>query len=259
MKPRGDSPSPAVTPAPAALGLSQVLTGSPESSPPRGRLEGEPPLSWTSWVAWGEVPAGLPGTHTNGGQREGHPHRAVCRAGQRPHSQGATVPAHERAGVMRGASGNRGADRKAGGRRGPAQGQPAEHRADGRGLVLRAASSPSCRHPWAACFLPQVRPASLTKLHVASSNRSDWTTQNQCPKGTPLARMGAPARPPPTRRPLPHSLPAICPPPSSSRPRRRSRLGSPRLCRNSILSPTWSTKDPHPRAAGAPFAPTKRH
>lgn len=173
---------------------------------------------------------------------------------------------------MQGASGNRGADRKAGGRRGPAQGQPAEHRADGRGLVLPAASSPSCRHPWAACFLPQVRPASLTKLHVASSNRSDWTTQNQCPKGTAPARMGAPARPPLTRRrPLPHSLPAICPPPSSSRPRRRSRLSSPRLCRNSILSLTWSTKDPHPRAAGAtrlsgqgawpaaPFAPTKRH
>lgn len=40
----------------------------------------------------------------------------------------------------------------------PAQGQPAEHRADDHGLVLPAASSPSCRHPPVACFLPQGRP-----------------------------------------------------------------------------------------------------
>lgn len=80
MKPRGDGPSLEVTPAPATLGLSRVLTGSPESSPPRAR-----PLSQTSWVAWGKVPAGLPGAHTYEGQREGHPHRAVCRARQRPH------------------------------------------------------------------------------------------------------------------------------------------------------------------------------
>lgn len=202
MKPRGDSPSPEVTPAPAALGLSQVLTGSPESSPPRGRLGGRRPCrGQAGWPGARSRPGCLAPTLMGLSVRDILTVQCAGRANV-PQLRGhgsSTRTCWRDAGCL----GKPGSRQKGWGQAQPGPGSACRAPRRRRGLVLPAASSPSCRHPWAACFLPQVRPASLTKLHVASSNRSDSTTQNQCPKGTPPARMGAPARPPPHPPPPP--------------------------------------------------------